>query len=151
MRVILTLAVLPFALLMSSATASASEIYPGRIQERLGTECVPSCTLCHDTNKGGVNTVHKPFGLAMRGNGLGAGNLTQLDAALAKMATDATNSDGAAEPTPDIQEMINGDDPNRLGGELCIGPKYGCGAAATAASALLLTFGLLLVRRRRGQ
>lgn len=161
MRITLTTVLFPLALLVATTTASASEIYPGHIQEKLGSECAPSCTLCHDTMKGGAGTVHKPFGLAMRNAGLGIASLPQLDAALLKLQTDGTNSD--SEPTPDIQEIQMGDDPNTAGGELCIGPKYGCGAstitraaskrgldpAATVAGSLIVGLGLLLLRRRR--
>jgi hypothetical protein len=124
-------------------------------------ECAPACTICHDSMKGGAGTVHKAFGLAMRTAGLGADSTSQLNAALTKLAADHTNSDG--EPTPDIEELINGDDPNTVGGEACIGPKYGCGAstitrsaskrgldpAATVAGSLIAGLGLLLLRRRR--
>jgi hypothetical protein len=99
---------LAFALL--ALPAVASETFPPRIQKDLGLRETPDCVLCHETEKGGTNTVNRPFGVSMRKAGLKAGNLGLLDEALMKLEADGTDSDG--DGVPDIEELKKGRNPN---------------------------------------
>jgi hypothetical protein len=160
MRATLATVLLPLTLLVGAGTASASDSFPQHVADKLALECTPGCQLCHVDAKGGPARINGYFGTAARQAGLKQQDLGSLDAALAAMAVNMTldsDMDGAG----DIAELLAGEDPNTKGGELCIGPKYGCGAstitraaskrgldpAATLAGSLLL-LGLLLLRRR---
>jgi hypothetical protein len=67
------------------------------------------------------------------------------------------DSDG--DKMPDMKEFARSSDPNVAGGELCVGPKYGCGASigplrrestATGNAAVVVALlGLMLVFTRR--
>jgi hypothetical protein len=154
---------LPLALLLTRP-ALASAVYPEHIAQVLETPCVPSCSLCHKTNKGGPGDINGLFGTAATdGAGLkGGSDIASLDAALAALAMKGSNVDGDMDGG-DIDELRAGTDPNVAGADLCTGPKYGCGAssiakaphnkamdpAATVAGALSVVIGLLLARRRR--
>ena len=83
-----------------------------------------------------------------------------LRTTLAKMRQMAINSD--LDPDIDVDELTLGLNPSVVGGEVCNGPKYGCGAsvaavpakrgsdpAATLAALLTVLSGVLVVRRRR--
>jgi hypothetical protein len=96
-----------------------------------------------------------------------------LKAALAKLAklpcsTDANKPGNTMAPcdsdgdgVPDTKEFAQDGDPNVDGGDLCIGPKYGCGAAITPlprdatatwrAAAVLAALGVGIVIARRLQ
>jgi hypothetical protein len=163
MRATLTTTLLPIALLASAATASASDTFPQRVTDDLGLECTPGCQLCHIDSKGGPARINQFFGSAIKGQGLKQEDLASLDAALFAMGNSATPIDSDKDGTGDIAELQAATDPNTVGGELCIGPKYGCGAstitraaskrgldpAATIAGSLIAGLGLLLLRRRR--
>lgn len=160
------------AALLGSPLAGASEPFPALIQEHLGMPCEPLCTICHQTLTGGLGTVHKPFGLAMKSQGVFVLTTDKIAPALDALEIgDDTNGDGVPDTapidsdldgTPDIAELRLGLDPNLYGPvSTCITPPaYGCGAripkappgdgyAATAA--LMAAFGLVLSRlvRRR--
>ena len=51
---------------LAATSAFASPEYPGIIQKTLNAECVPSCTICHKDAMGGINTVTREFGKALR-------------------------------------------------------------------------------------
>lgn len=140
------------------ASAWASSSYPGDVESELGMDCVPLCTLCHETNGGGTGTVTQEFGMAMMDRGLvGGGNASSLVSALSAMTTDGVDSD--ADGTIDTDELSAGLNPNgdtdycAVGGPEPLVAKYGCFNSAQApASALgifasFLAFGL--VKRRR--
>lgn len=144
--------------------AAASEIYKEGVSDLLGMICVPECTICHTTNVGGIRTVTKPFGIAAQAQGLkgltGGGSLELLATVLTNMRNANVNSD--ADPESDIEELMIGDDPNVVGGSVCGGPKYGCGATiapkparpstdgtAAFATGLVVLAGALAFRRRR--
>ncbi|HYJ07344.1 MAG TPA: hypothetical protein VEX18_00005 [Polyangiaceae bacterium] len=70
------------------------------------------------------------------------------------------NSD--ADPGIDVEELTLGLDPSVAGGDVCNGPKYGCGASvaavpakrsgdptASVAAFLTVLAGVLMMRRRR--
>lgn len=145
------------ALLFGSSTALASGGYPGNIATKLSVDA-PACTLCHDTDAGGSGTANKPFALTMRNQyGLTGGSATAaLEAALDNNTADS-DGDGAS----DIDELRNGEDPNRSGGSVTPA-KYGCieqnssiagstSAPPRIASMVMagLVAGVLLLRRRR--
>jgi hypothetical protein len=132
--------------------ATATPDYPGIIQDTLGLECAPICTLCHLDPRGGFNVKTK-FGLALRGTStellgdpLQAGKNDDLPVALEALARNTCTPSPGAEPRPgkpcdsdgdgtsDIDELKAGRDPNPGGVEFCAGPRYGCGARVARGS-----------------
>jgi hypothetical protein len=153
--------VLATAALMMAKPAEASIPYAQIISDTLAMPCVPRCTICHLHDQGGKGTVVKPFGkkamalglIGMQEGGTEALLVTTLD------AMRMTDSD--ADGTFDVDELTAGLDPSVAGGDLCNGPKYGCGASVAtvpakrgsdpaAALAALVTAlaGVLMMRRR---
>ena len=92
---------------------AASPGFPLELKNTLGAPVVPQCTICHQTNVGGVGTVVKPFGVAMQEHGLVLEDVPSLHSALDGMRTDAVDSDG--DGTIDVDEVKAGDDPNVAG------------------------------------
>jgi hypothetical protein len=143
------------------ASAAASPSYPEAIQSALGMPCAPACTLCHDSQSGGLATANQPFALAMIQAGLAgkdaslvAPALEQLELAGGPDAGAPVDSDGDGEG--DVAELREGRNPNGPG--VVCGPRYGCGARVeprgqldglTLAAALGLTALLFGLRRRR--
>jgi len=103
-------AALALAVALFALPAAASDTFPARIQKDLGLPEKPDCVLCHETEKGGTNTVKTYFGVSMRQAGLKAGNLGLLDEALMKLEAAGTDSDG--DDVPDIEELKKGRNPN---------------------------------------
>ncbi|MGE3668755.1 MAG: hypothetical protein AB7K71_03820 [Polyangiaceae bacterium] len=116
-----------------SASAAASPQYPGIIQSELSMSCPPPCTICHETNNGGLNTVVTAFGTAMVDEGeLEYDDDAALRAALATLDGSMHDSDG--DGVSDIDALRADIDPN-VGGNVC-GPKYGCGATIAKRKSL---------------
>lgn len=155
----MTRAVSVFALLLCSLPAAATSSFPGVIRDTLGLDGSPGCTACHTTPGGGGGTATRPFAVSLRDAGLQPFNNSSLEAALAQLETEGTDSDG--DGVGDIDELRAGSDPNGAGGADG-GPEpepvqYGFGCAQGAAAGPLLS-GLLLLsvaagrrRRRRGR
>jgi MYXO-CTERM domain-containing protein len=107
------------------ARATASEVFPGAIQEAANMQCVPLCTLCHTSNPGNAATwQQKMLPLALAGEAdaqmkaiLKPGDAASLKAAFAAYAKDPTH-------TANIANIQKGIDP-QYGGDIC-GPTYGC-------------------------
>jgi hypothetical protein len=147
------------ALVMVKPT-QASTSYPGVISDALSMPCAPRCTVCHLTDKGGIDTVVTVFGTTAISLGLTGGEQEGLlRTTLNKMRSMQINSD--LDPDIDVDELTLGLDPSVVGGELCNGPKYGCGAsvaavpakrgsdpAAAVAAFLTVLAGALMMRRR---
>jgi hypothetical protein len=117
--------------------ASASPTYPGLIDTDLGISYLGTsdCIICHATNSGGVGTVVQPFGMAMKAAGLTLENPPALQAALATLAANGTESDCSG--VSDIEQLKEGFDPNNgvcLSG-MCGAPLPDAGCAAGAAGA----------------
>jgi hypothetical protein len=117
----------------------ASPDYPAAIASHLALSYTPACTICHSNNLGGIGTVTRPFGIAMREHGLVSGSEPSLFAALDSMAADGTDS--ACDGTPDIVDLKAGRDPNVPDGDggtgACgqtLSPRYGCGAQIAPGS-----------------
>jgi hypothetical protein len=141
--------------------AEASESYPAVIADALGMPCAPPCIVCHLTAAGGIGTVVKPFGKrAIELGQTGGFQDALMRTTLTKMTQMPVSSD--TDPENDIDELTVGLDPNVAGGDVCNGPKYGCGAsvaavpakrgsdpAATLAALLTILSGVLMMRRRR--
>ncbi|HKY37478.1 MAG TPA: hypothetical protein VJN18_16160 [Polyangiaceae bacterium] len=149
------------AVTLAAAPSRASTTYPQVVADTLGMPCVPQCIICHATNVGGITTITRAFGIALKNtlNQTGGFQDDLLRMNLVKMRDMGINSD--PDPMTDVQELAEGLDPNVPGGEVCTGPKYGCGATVapradqrandrwSAASALLTVLaGLWLLRRR---
>jgi hypothetical protein len=149
--------------LLAPALARASAPFPSAVQSHLSLSYAPACSLCHLNGVTGLGTVTTPFGVALRAHGAAAGDVTKLDAALDAMRLDGTDSD--CDGVPDIQELINGTDPNvpdvRDGGVLAHdggtcgtqsaalpGLTYGCGGSVAPGLVGGLA-ALVLARRRR--
>jgi hypothetical protein len=163
--------------------AAATPTYPQLIvsdlmlKYSLGTqECESNstpdchCTICHLTNAGGFNTVKMPFGMAMQANKLVDGSPTLLQSALTALDTMKIDSD--CDGVPDIQQLMDGRDPNTgafIDGSGKTSPpphtcgealqSFGCGsqiargasgnAPAEGAAAVIAVLGVALARRRR--
>jgi hypothetical protein len=123
---------LGLAAMFGVSAAQAVPTFPGEVQRALGMPCAPPCTICHSTSLGGIGTVVKPFGEALRARGLVGGDVPSLRRALA--ALEAERVDSNHDGTDDVQELRQGRNPND-GSELC-GLKYGCaqGAGSTGRS-----------------
>lgn len=159
---ILLASLLATAALAMAKPAEASTGYPQAISEALTMPCAPPCIICHATNAGGKGTIVTQFGKTAMTLGLTGGEqLDLLRTTLQKMAQMGINSD--ADPEIDTDELTVGTDPSVVGGDVCNGPKYGCGAstivavpprrsgdpAAAVAAVLTALAGVLLMRRRR--
>ena len=136
--------------------ALASSNYPEGLQDEVGVDCAPLCTVCHASAAGGTGTVTQGFGVAMQGAGLtGGSDVAALRAAVAALTDDGTDSDG--DGTADVDALASGLDPN-TGAVFCgegavpvETPAYGCvqHAPVGAAAALAAAAAALLARRRR--
>jgi hypothetical protein len=143
--------------------AQASPSYPEEIEAALGMSCPPPCTICHDTQAGGVGTARTKFAAAMIDKGL-----TKQDPARIRPALDALEAAGASpdagpggvdsdgDGVGDVEELRQDRDPNGPG--LVCGPRYGCGArveprghtdATALAAASAIAAALLVLGRRR--
>jgi hypothetical protein len=173
MRSTPTLLTVAIALLAGAApgVANASPTYPADIKADLGLTYdlgTMHCTICHESNLGGVGTVVQPFGLNMKAAGLTLEAPDKLMAAL--MALQAMKTDSDCDGTPDITQLKNGRDPNPPGeyvdgsGRMWTMPDSGCGntvaygcgahlargpAGWEGAAAILVGVGFAAVRRTR--
>lgn len=169
----------PLILLVAaaSATALASNEYPGEITRTLAACRTPACTICHTSNRGGVGTATRAFAITMQNEGLtGSRNLSALRTALARVEAAEEDSDG--DGVADIPELKQGSDPSNSasktsncttsgggsGGGAGGGdtfdpaqlepPRYGCGASAAPGGlagvlAWVIVSGAMRYRRRR--
>lgn len=106
-----------------ASSASARPEYPGYVQEAVGMQCVPSCTLCHTDPAGGadkLNTQYANFyGAALQHDS------PTYDASVA-LAGD-TDGDGKS----DFDELKAGENPTQSGSAPVCNPiEYGCGVRA---------------------
>jgi hypothetical protein len=96
--------------------AHASPSYPGLLQTDLNlgyTLGTNDCIICHTSNPGNINSATQPFAMAMRAAGLVLESPGSLQAALATLKANKTDSD--CDGVPDIQQLIDGRDPNPPG------------------------------------
>ncbi|MBI2393719.1 MAG: hypothetical protein HYV09_29365 [Deltaproteobacteria bacterium] len=151
MRVLLTM-VAGASLLLSAPPALASPFFPDEVRARLGLSAAPPCLICHDSLRGGLGTVVKPFGRAMIARGLVVNDRATVGPALSKMEADNVDSDH--DGTPDIAALRAGRDPNGLFDLSAPPVEYGCGATfgrapRDGAWVALATMAGALLRRRR--
>jgi MYXO-CTERM domain-containing protein len=170
---------------LSSGTALASQSFPGAMQEYLeGTPggaplCPPTCTLCHTSPAGGVETVRETgftqnirdqSALAyMMRNMTGPRPLSAAEPstvgpalqALEKLdcfnSPDTNVCDSDMDGMADVEELRKGRDPDGPG-LLAECPQYGCGASVAPVAArpyevpgawLVAALGALVFVRRR--
>lgn len=139
------------ALLAYTSVALASPVFPQTIDAHLSLGYEPDCTVCHATLAGGFGTVVQPFGQKMQARGCAAGDTTSLETALDALA--AEQSDVDSDGVGDIQELVDGTDPNSADGAVDP-PEYGCiGNVAPTKSAwpgaAIVLLGLAFTARRR--
>ena len=156
--------------LASAHSAHASSSYPPEVQKALSKQfgkdyCVPQCTLCHQTNVGGIGTLNS-FGSSLRAEtGLFVLNPGAVGPAFEKYFADKPNADSDGDAMSDLKELEVGSSPSvklpRGEGLVCPDITYGCGARVAAApppvdrlglvSAGLAVLGLAALRRRQRQ
>jgi Bacterial TSP3 repeat len=141
--------------------AAASPNYPDEIKKQWQIPGpAPDCLVCHQTEVGGNGTSTKPFSRSLQREGLVGMDLGSLDAALAALKAQNTDSDG--DGISDIDELQMGSDPNDgpgVFGEFPV-PQTGCaiGLASDKTRGDTTTWLLSVVcagfvarnRRRRG-
>lgn len=160
----------------AAARVDASESYPGVMQEELDMPCAPPCTVCHQSNQGGVGTI-KPdsFGAAVLDRGLRFRDDACIPEVLAAVESGAmgnacegmldtssgTAVDSDQDGTSDVQELREGTDPNGSANASLCALTYGCGARIapeprasrwpwlSAASLGLVAWGASRWQRRR--
>ncbi|HEY6561805.1 MAG TPA: hypothetical protein VI072_31260 [Polyangiaceae bacterium] len=135
-----------------ASVAGASDIFPEELRAHLELPAAPACTLCHDSDEGGTDTVVTPFGVTLLRFGATALNAGSLRAALDAAEQQAPDSD--FDTVSDIEELRQGTDPND--GVALPVPLTGCSVSSRIASRMgwlsYLILAPLLVRpgRRRG-
>jgi hypothetical protein len=139
--------------LLVAPAARASDAFPEAMAEHLRVDdeevVVPSCVVCHDDLEGGLGTVTKPFGIAMRAQGTEFGDVDVMLDALD--ALDRSHSDVDRDETPDVDELRQGTDPND---EHDFTPRYGFGCAqtpTTPADGLLVVVVVAALRTLRSR
>jgi MYXO-CTERM domain-containing protein len=147
------------ALLLTQATAHASEQFPAALQEAAGMPCTPSCVVCHGKVPGDAASFFArqlPKDLAAAGTlpPPGAAGVPVLKSDFAAYAAKAPTDPNVARV---VSALKDGVDPE-TGDSLC-GPTYGCGAHVakkappTDFSAPLWALGAVIaggiLRRRR--
>lgn len=132
-------------LLLGAALATSG--FPADVADDLDMPCTPSCALCHEGSPSSSTAV-SPFVLALKDRGLRANDSDSLLNALDQLDASGVDSDG--DGVSDIDELMDGTDPNADGGALCEldTPRYGCTTASAPARTVLLLLPLLLWWRR---
>ncbi len=133
------------ALLLWSGASHASPEYTDALQNALGMECPPRCTLCHQSNEGGLGTVRpRSFGeVAVAVADLQPEDVDGLlcalrlldpacdDEALPACAAEGQSclaADTDADGTADVDELRIGSDPNVPGEGVLCSAAFGCSA-----------------------
>jgi MYXO-CTERM domain-containing protein len=126
----------------------ATPDFPAVIQQQLNLAQPPRCTVCHETDAGGIGTVVKPFGVYLVSRGLREGDETSLKNALLADAGEKHSSNGR---TSDIDALKAGEDPNGTPATAAVpDPAHGCSTGSPAGLLGLLAF-LVTRRRHAGQ
>jgi hypothetical protein len=101
--------------LLTAGSALARPEVPGQLQEAADMQCVPLCTMCHQTNPGTIdNWMGKPLGGILFGE---IKTQTDITAHYRSWAADPLNAEAAAKIKKGIEPSTNAD--------VC-GPTYGC-------------------------
>jgi hypothetical protein len=142
--------------LLGAASARASSNFPAVVKSDLGLTSTPGCDLCHFNGQTGMGTATTPVGKTLKSLGVSAGSASSLSAALTKMTTNKTDSDG--DGVSDVDELKAGTNPNVANGAADGGtappvnnlpvPTYGC--AAVPGVMPLVGLALLALAGRRG-
>jgi hypothetical protein len=138
-------------LLTLAASAHASPSFPSVVRDELSLDTAPTCALCHTTPTGGFGTAETPFAVYARSRGVKAGDAESLKNAL--RAAEAEQHDSDDDGASDIDELMNGDDPN-LPGAGVAAPQFGCSAGTRRSGGgvtglLALAFAVAKLRRSR--
>src|SRR5690349_7929366 len=113
------------AIWLVAVPGQARPEYPGEVQAVTGTECPPSCLVCHKLIEGGKNW--NAFGLRVFPYSSNQRPWPEIFAALKNPDVD-TDGDGRL----DISELEAGTNPAQAGNDVIVCPKYGCGARISA-------------------
>jgi len=124
-------------LLAAAVALLATPNFPAVIQQQLGLPEAPRCTVCHETDAGGIGTVVKPFGIYLISRGLRAGDETSLKNALLADAGEKHSSNGR---TSDLEALRAGEDPNGGAAAALPDPAHGCSSAPSGLLGLLALF-----------
>lgn len=160
-------------MLCVSFSAQASPSYPSVMRDHWELDCLPRCSVCHETEPGRQGNASRPFAQSLLEQDLLAQDEDSLRLALDRLREAETDSDGDGasdyeELTGAVEQSSGAEEPSveaRLGNpngpedaELCAAEVvYGCGAswsspqgaASTRAVALLTALlGLGLGARR---
>ncbi len=136
--------------LLAAPSALATPNFPGAVQSELNLSRAPECSLCH-IGVQARGTVNTPFGTSMRQRGLRANDEESLRTALDMMRAEAVDSDG--DGTPDVEELIAGDDPNQgpePPSDTPPEPTFGCASSPEGATWWALLLLALAVAPRAG-
>lgn len=159
---------------LATRPAHAIPEFPERVQAKLGMRCPPPCTLCHQDNNGGPDTIREDsFGSQMVRVGLEGEDDSNVERFIDDVEDGTYVKDGVERQLPtqdvdedgvnDVDELREERDPNTPGEGVVCGPLYGCGAtiapptphpsslAAPVAGAALVALSLVRRRRRRDQ
>jgi hypothetical protein len=143
-----------------TSVAWGSPTFPKAVHDAVPMPCVPECTICHQTNAGGIGTLRPGgFGQNLVSFGLQFGQPNSVAPAI-EAARPVL--DGDADTRLDVAELAEGGDPNSAdaSASTCdVGPKYGCGAGriargdsldgvATLFAGSALALGAALLHRR---
>jgi hypothetical protein len=136
-----------------SASAAASEEYPGAMQTDLKLTYTPGCDVCHEHANAPVGDASQPFAMSLEARGLrGNDDVASLARALAKDKGVDSDGDGAE----DLDELSWGGNPNVSDAPKGKPPpelSYGCGGhsqgTASLGAALTALAGIALSTRRK--
>ncbi|HEX2679272.1 MAG TPA: hypothetical protein VHM19_21625 [Polyangiales bacterium] len=142
--------------LAAPAAAHATPNFPDVVEKTVGTAGPPPCSLCHQGDVRNNYSVKTPFGQAVKARGLVPEDEGSLRSALKMLRDEKTDSDH--DGVSDIDELVNGDDPNVPGDQMPgPHPTYGCSVGTPRsrerAGASLAWLGMTILvlgwRRRR--
>jgi hypothetical protein len=156
-----------FSGVLAATVATANPAFPDALKQAVPMQCVPACTLCHNTIMGGPGN-ERPSGIiktwtdpsVVMGAPLDGYNANSLAPVVMEIKALNPPLDSDKDGIPDIMELQMGEDPSDPTNTTPVcatGPTYGCAHVAprgevddvaAAASAFVALIGVSAVRRR---